>query len=174
MKSLLIALLGFGFASAHAATYTQAEVLPLFTEQYKDQCDLERGRSLQMDGQTDFVSEGTKYQLFTFVCDVAAYNSTAVYYLASEYSTPKVLAFAIPINEGKVVKGMVGATVIPYGGTLDPKTLTLTSFFKGRGVGDAFTSGTYKFEKGAMVLKKYIVDDTFDAKINPKTIVDYK
>lgn len=68
---------------------------------------------------------------------------------------------------------MTASQRIPYG-ALDQKTLIVGSRYKGRGIGDAFTNGTYKFEKGQFVLKKYEADETFDQKINPVTVVEYK
>ena len=55
----------------------------------------------------------------------------------------------------------------------DPGTQTLTSYNKWRGVGDAFSAGTWIFREGAFTLVRYDVDASYDGEQNPVTILDY-
>lgn len=179
MKSILLALLGFGFVSAHADTYTQEQVYKLFAQQFARECDLDRAKDMQMNGSANVVEGKTNYQIFTFVCNVAAYNISSVTYVASTDSAPKVATFAVPQYEYNeqtkklVVTGISATQIIPYG-DFDAKTLSISTFHKGRGVGDAFVAGTYRFVNGEFLLKKYDVDATYDGKINPVTVINYK
>jgi Protein of unknown function (DUF1176) len=44
----------------------------------------------------------------------------------------------------------------------DPKTNSISSFSKWRGIGDASSNGTWVFEDGAFVLKNFDIDPTYD------------
>lgn len=180
MKFLVILATILGVSAAHAETYTQDQVRKIFEQEYANRCsDFSRGKELQMDEAHDFTVEETKYQIFTFVCDVAAYNATAVHYLADQYTAPHAISLVVPSasydekTKTATITGFYADTVNPYG-SFDPATLTIHTHYKGRGIGDAFETGTYKFENREFMLKKYIVDLTFDQEINPITIIDYK
>ena len=53
----------------------------------------------------------------------------------------------------------------------DPKTNSISSFSKWRGIADAASNGTYAFVDGQFVLKDYDADPTFDEQQNPVTIM---
>jgi len=124
-------------------------------------------------------------RLFRFFCSMAAYNESAVYYVADDVMGVRQLQFAEPEldiryennnSEGKVEAiHIVGfqtsgwATNSDY----DEDTKTISTFNKWRGLGDASSSGTYLFRNGDFSLVQYEVDASYDGQENPQTVVDY-
>ncbi|UCI05457.1 DUF1176 domain-containing protein [Mesorhizobium sp. B1-1-8] len=124
-------------------------------------------------------------RLFRFFCSMAAYNETAVYYIANDINGVTQLQFTEPEldiryennnNEGKLesihiigFKTSGWATNSDY----DDNTKTITTSDKWRGVGDASSSGTYLFRNGDFSLVQYDVDASYDGEQNPQTIIDY-
>lgn len=133
----------------------------------------------------DAADEDRKVRLFKFGCITGAYNTGEVYYLANDYGEFRQLQFAEPQldiryenndSEGK----LLSVTVIGFrtadsiaNSFYDDKTMTIQSFSKWRGVGDASSNGTYAFKAGDFMLTKYDVDASYDGEINPQTVVDY-
>ncbi|MBF0678210.1 MAG: DUF1176 domain-containing protein [Devosia sp.] len=146
----------------------------------------------------DFASWELKYQpsysddapkevvtLVRLFCFAGAYNISHNYYIKTEFDGLRPLALAEPdydliyVNddyEGDVesleVTGMVATTTL-VNSHFDPDTLTLTSYSKWRGLGDASSSGSWTFDDGRFVLVKFEVDASYDNEVNPETIVDY-
>jgi hypothetical protein len=56
----------------------------------------------------------------------------------------------------------------------DPKDKSLTSFNKGRGIGDVYSSGKWIFRDGTFTLVHYDIDPTADEEENPHTVVDFE
>ena len=123
--------------------------------------------------------------LFRFFCGSGAYNETHVYYLQIGEDL-SVVSFAEPFIhvdyenedfEGKVlgikVAGLHAQNLL-VNSTVDAKTLTLTSFSKWRGIGDASSSGTWLFKDGEYVLSTFEVDASYDGESNPEMVVDYR
>ena len=52
----------------------------------------------------------------------------------------------------------------------DPESQTITSFSKWRGIGDAFSSGTWNFIDGHFVLTRFDVDASYDGERTPQTV----
>ena len=116
--------------------------------------------------------------LFSFPCGSGAYNTAEFYYLNIDERGPERLSFAEPNfdfkyedEEDAKLKSMALAGFSSSGSLVnsefDPKTNSITSFSKWRGVGDASSSGTWVFSDGAFELKDYDVDPTYDEEINP-------
>lgn len=124
-------------------------------------------------------------RLFRFLCDRGAYNELHAYLLADENGNVSPLQFATPEldiqyenddREGKVED----LRIIGYktdgrlvNSEYDPETLTLLSHAKWRGVGDAFSSGTWIFREGGFSLVRYDVDASYDGESEPVTLLDY-
>ncbi|RUU11721.1 DUF1176 domain-containing protein [Mesorhizobium sp. M6A.T.Ca.TU.002.02.2.1] len=124
-------------------------------------------------------------RLFRFFCSMAAYNESAVYYIAEDVSGVRQLQFASPEldihyenndSEGKVEAiNVIGFETDDQlvNSEYDDGTKTISSLNKWRGVGDASSAGTYLFRNGNFSLVQYDVDASYDGEINPQTVVDY-
>ncbi|RUU42730.1 DUF1176 domain-containing protein [Mesorhizobium sp. M6A.T.Ce.TU.002.03.1.1] len=124
-------------------------------------------------------------RLFRFFCSMAAYNESAVYYIADDVSGVRQLQFASPEldihyenndSEGKVEAiNVIGFETDDQlvNSEYDDGTKTISSLNKWRGVGDASSAGTYLFRNGNFSLVQYDVDASYDGEINPQTVVDY-
>ncbi|HEY4995217.1 MAG TPA: DUF1176 domain-containing protein [Aestuariivirga sp.] len=116
--------------------------------------------------------------LFKFVCSMAAYNETDIFYLSDTENALNRVAFAEPqmdityldTDNAKLksmkVKGFSASDLL-INADFDPKTNTISNFSKWRGIGDASSSGTWAFNEGQFVLQTYAVDPTYDEKQNP-------
>ncbi|MCW5721939.1 MAG: DUF1176 domain-containing protein [Devosia sp.] len=124
----------------------------------------------------------TLLQLF---CMSGAYNVTYSYYLYTDLEGLKPIGFATPHydvryenddSEGAVeemtITGM-GAEMTLVNPQFDPETMTLTSYSKWRGLGDASSAGTWVFVDGAFSLRHFEVDASYDGEINPEILLDY-
>lgn len=120
--------------------------------------------------------------LFSFPCGSGAYNTAEFYYLNIDALGPQRLSFAEPNFDFKysddqsaklTSMSLVGLTSSNslINSAFDPKTNSITSFSKWRGVGDASSSGTWVFMDGAFVLRDYDIDPTYDEEINPISVV---
>ena len=127
----------------------------------------------------------TQFQLAQVYCNRAAYNSSEIWLLANEYGEVRTLAlaaprFAVDYASGGDQRAVQSINVTGYGANVevsnssfDPKTLTLTSFHKWRGMGDASEGGEWVFSNGDFLLRRYDVDASWDDEVNPQTIVDF-
>lgn len=135
------------------------------------------------DGENDPKRTG---RLYGFACNRGAYNESRVYFFADERGEPRPVGFAMPEldiryatndDQSKVeavyVTGFQSAFELTNS-EFDSKTMTLTSFAKWRGVGDASAAGTWIFRNGDFALVKYDVDASYDGKIDPETVIDYQ
>lgn len=111
---------------------------------------------------------------FTITCIAGAYNESSILILDDEYDGLRIIPLASPsVNSKSLVTGMTAS--LEVGGlTYDKQTKTLTSYHKGRGIGDMSSSGTYVFSEDEVILRKYELDNTSDEKINPKVIYESK
>ena len=122
------------------------------------------------------------YRLYEFPCTAGAYNFGSIYYLADDFGEISQIQFATPeydvTNETddfeSAVTGIKLTGFYAYGIVInpdfDPKTNTLQSFSKWRGMADASSSGQWVFRHGQFVLKSYDVDASYDGEINPVRI----
>lgn len=180
MRNLFFILLAAGTVSAQAATYTKLQAHNIFEHRYGKHCELEEDNS-SMDEMFEFSIGNSKYQVFSFVCEMFAYNATGVVAWASDNSDLQFVALAVPdvsydenapAGQQYTVTGMRTEDIGPFG-TFDVNAMELHTFYKGRGIGDAFTAGTYKFDEEGFTLKKYDADFSFDGEINPGTVINY-
>lgn len=106
-------------------------------------------------------------------CMVGAYNSVSVLFLSSSEGL-QAIPLAIPLLNSKLKVVGFSADVVGGALTFDPRTQTLSSFTKGRGIGDVSNVGTYGFQRGQVVLRKYLIDATLNEKIDPKVVYENK
>ena len=123
--------------------------------------------------------------LFRFFCDRGAYNELHVYLMMDTQGVIAPLDFATPelqiqYEDDDSDKAATDMRIIGFqtermliNSDFDPDTLTITSHAKWRGVGDAFSDGTWLFRQGQFSLVKYDVDPSTDGEINPTTVLDY-
>lgn len=122
-----------------------------------------------------------RYTLYRFSCDAGAYNLIDAWMLAAPDISPEPIAFATPAfdvsyadEEQTEVEGtsVTGFTAEPtlINSSYDPETRTITSYSKWRGLGDAYESGTWRFERGRFVLIGYEADPTYDGEQTPAAI----
>lgn len=122
--------------------------------------------------------------LYHLNCGAGAYNLIDAYVLRDEYDDMSVLSFAQPTLdikyenddfEGKVQSiKIIGyeATQFLINSQVDPKAETIISSNKWRGLGDAWSSGTWHFHQGRFILVKYEVDPTYDGEETGTTIYE--
>ena len=130
----------------------------------------------------DATAAPTKATLFKFICSMAAYNETDIFYLASSDGTFSRLSFAEPQMDISYVGGdnsklksmklkAMKASGALINANFDPKTNSISNFAKWRGIGDASSAGTWALSEGEFVLQNYDVDPTYDEKQNPITVM---
>lgn len=114
--------------------------------------------------------------LYRLACAAGAYNLIDAYVLRNEYDEMSVVAFAEPELdiayenddfEGKVESIAIagyGASSTVVNSGFDPERRAITSYNKWRGIGDAWSSGTWRFHEGRFILVKYEVDAAYDEK----------
>lgn len=128
-------------------------------------------------GADDPDSHATLYQLF---CMAGAYNVVQAYVFKPENGDLSLLTFAQPTykidyadgdetqtelkNPPKVTGYSTTATMVNSG--FDAETQTLSSSAKWRGLGDAWSAGTWAFVDGEFVLKSYEIDPTYEANLD--------
>lgn len=141
-----------------------------------------RTRQPSADGS----DQGEEVRLFGFLCNRGAYNESHVFVMADAANDLRLLSFAVPEldirhendDTEKPVEAMyiIGfrsvQELVNY--EFDPATLTLTSFTKWRGVGDASTVGKYLLRDGEFTLTRYDVDASYDGDIDHETVLDYQ
>jgi hypothetical protein len=135
-------------------------------------------------------SEGTEEDkedvtLVRIFCSSGAYNESHAYYLLREYEGMTSVGFAEPAfdvtYENDNFDGAVeeittvgmSSTGLLVNSLFDPETLSIDSFSKWRGLGDASSSGQWVFRDGAFALVHFAVDASYDGEMNPEVMVDY-
>lgn len=106
--------------------------------------------------------------LYVVTCQSGAYNSSSLLVKNDLYDGLQVVPLASPKLDEKSKKTFGMTSQLLVGGiTYKEKEKTLTSFTKGRGIGDMSFSATYLLHEDSVVLKKADYDGTADGKINP-------
>lgn len=107
-------------------------------------------------------------------CYSGAYNFTSIYVTRDKEGKWSLLSFAEPtldfdyadenFSKLKAPPKIAGFTATHglVNSEYSPETQTISAGAKWRGVGDAWSAGTWKFTEGAFVLKRYEVDPTFE------------
>lgn len=124
-----------------------------------------------------------KAVLFRFSCGLYAYNVSEVYYLANQYGEIQEVAFSEPEldieyvdDTNSTVKSMkvigYSATPVLVNSVFDPKSGTISSFSKWRGIADAFSAGAWAFRDGRFVLISYVVDAAYDEREEPVDVLN--
>lgn len=123
--------------------------------------------------------------LFRFFCERGAYNELHAYLLADSSGRVAPIEFATPeleiryedddsekkATDTRIIGFQTERLLINSG--FDPQTFTITSYAKWRGVGDAFSAGSWLFRQGKFSLVKYDVDPSYNGEIDPVTVLDY-
>ena len=131
-------------------------------------------------GENDPKQHVMLYQIF---CFAGAYNLVHAYAFKAEGENFSLISFAVPTYKIEYADGdenqtqlkapprvtgfSTTATLVNSG--FDADTYTLTSSSKWRGLGDAWSSGTWEFRSGQFVLKAYAVDPTYEANLDNPT-----
>ena len=119
----------------------------------------------------------TLYRLF---CMVGAYNVVHAYVLKPENGELSLVSFAQPtfdveyaegdqmyteLKAPPVVTGFLTATTL-VNSDFDADTNTLSSSAKWRGLGDAWSAGTWQLRDGQFVLASYVIDPIYEANLD--------
>ena len=128
-------------------------------------------------GANDPDSRATLYQLF---CMAGAYNVVQAYVIKPEDGEMSLVTFAQPAykidyaegdetwtalkNPPRVTGYSTTATLVNSG--YDAETRLISSFAKWRGLGDAWSAGTWAFTGGEFVLQRYEIDPTYEANLD--------
>jgi len=127
----------------------------------------------------------SEVRIYRFLCNRGAYNESHVFVMADQFGDLKVLSFATPeldirYQDDDSEKPVESINIIGFRSEMelvnsdfDPSTLTLTSWAKWRGVGDASSNGTWILRNGEFALTRFDVDASYDGEINAETILDY-
>lgn len=122
------------------------------------------------------------FALVRFHCYYGAYNETHVFYRVDDYGEIRQVQFAVPEFDVKYVDDdfdgevdsidTAGFTSVDLlvNSTVDAETLTVVSWSKWRGIGDASSSGEWVFKSGEFVLTAFDVDASYDGAVNPQRI----
>ena len=126
-------------------------------------------------------ADDTTLNIYEFLCTRGAYNFGMIY-LKHEFGAFSPVSFAEPVLDityenpddtfeskvtGVKLKSYRASTVLINAG-YDARTKTITSFSKWRGIGDAYSAGTWVFKDGHFLLKSYEVDASYDGKSEPQ------
>lgn len=123
-------------------------------------------------GENDPDQHATLYQVF---CMAGAYNLVHAYVFKPQDDAFSLISFAEPVytydyandeqTELKAAPKLTGfsTTATLVNSEFDAEAGTLTSFSKWRGLGDAWSSGTWAFTAGVVVLSAYEIDPTYDS-----------
>ena len=116
--------------------------------------------------------------LYGFPCNRGAYNVTSVWLIERDHGGVVPITFAVP--EGDLTYAddaetrVSTYTIVGFATRLelinasfDPKTLEMTDHSKWRGLGDAFSAGSWTLKWTGFVLTRYTLDPTMNGEIDP-------
>ncbi len=192
----LIVALGIvpGVALAQGEDAAESEAYELFTAAFTEFCELDSGsaaadyyppESWELSWETDYSDEPETATLYRFFCGAGAYNVNQMYYIETDYGGPQPVSFASPhfevVYENDDFEGAVvdipitgyDSQLILTNSEFDLDTGTITSHGLWRGIGDAFSGGTWQLSEGQFILKRFEVDAQYDGEIRPKTLVRF-
>lgn len=141
--------------------------------------------SWELSWETDYSDEPETATLYKFFCGAGAYNVNHVYYIERDYDGAVPLTFATPdydvVYENDDFDGAVldipltgyNSELLLVNSEFNPETKTITSHGLWRGLGDAYSAGTWVFDEGQFILKRYEVDAQYDGESRAKTIARF-
>jgi hypothetical protein len=120
--------------------------------------------------------------LYEIFCSRGAYNFGTGFVMEYPEGVLKPVAFALPNydvdyieNEEEPYRDVRSIAVKSYEATFelvnarfDPETLTIETYGKWRGIGDASSSEYYEFSDGAFKLTRFRVDASYDGELEPQ------
>jgi hypothetical protein len=122
-------------------------------------------------------------QLVQVPCALGAYNLVTIHFLLQPSGDLEELQFAVPAYRFHTeAKGSVKHTVVDevqgfgmvralVNAVYDPETLTIQTYNKSRGVGDAYNSGRWRWNSNHnFVLEHFEADRSLDGKVTPTVI----
>ncbi|MGB0640201.1 MAG: DUF1176 domain-containing protein [Myxococcota bacterium] len=122
-------------------------------------------------------------QLVQVPCALGAYNLVYIHFLLRPNGDLEELQFAVPTYRFHTeAKGSVKYTVVDevqgfgtvralVNAVYDPETFTIQSHSKGRGVGDVYSRGRWRWNSDHnFVLEHFEADESMDGKITPTVI----
>ena len=198
MRFAAFLIMGFGvvpsIAWAQPEDPAESAAYAHFTQTFTQLCGLDvesaaadyyPPESWELNWETDYSDEPETAKLYKFFCGAGAYNVNHMYYLETEFEGANPVAFAAPhfdvVYENDDYEGAV--LDIPVTGyetqlvltntEFDPEVRSITSHALWRGIGDAFSAGTWQFEQGQFVLKHFEVDAQYDGEARPKTLARF-
>lgn len=139
-------------------------------------------QSWQLSWQPEYAEITETATLYRFFCDSGAYNVNHVYFIETEFGGLQPVGFATPsfdiVYENDDFEGdVIDITITGYTSQLlltnsefDPESQTIVSHALWRGLGDAFSTGTWRFSEGQFVLTRYDVDAQYDGEADPQTL----
>jgi hypothetical protein len=181
VKTLLLTAAFVLSSTAAMAALSPEKVVAQAKADFGANCDGEYLPEISAKDRVQTVTLKEEFAEITYhavLCNMAAYNSDGVIYyetIVGDGIEPKLMQIHLTepvLGPRNGIKGYKAMATAPGAG-IDEKGM-LTTFMKARGIGDAFTSATYKLEAGEATLVKYVVDNTLDGRINPKTIINIK
>ncbi|MGD9914354.1 MAG: DUF1176 domain-containing protein [Rhizobiaceae bacterium] len=127
----------------------------------------------------------TTIHLVRFACNMAAYNTTEVFYAVDQYGQAQAMSFAHPdldvrYENDDTTDKVKSVTIIGYTSSdqqvnseFSPDEKAIYASSKWRGIGDASSSGKWLFRSGQFTLVHYEVDASYDGEANPETVLDF-
>jgi hypothetical protein len=138
----------------------------------------ENNRIHRFDFKYEYDTDADAAHVFTLYelhCMSGAYNVGNIYVTLSWDNKYQLLSFAEPsldirYKDAETMTELMGAprvtgyraTSILINSSFDPATKTITSRSNWRGLGDAWSSGTWTFDDGQFILTGYDVDPVYD------------
>lgn len=123
----------------------------------------------------------SKAVLFRFPCSMAAYNESAVYFLATREGLFPVsfvqpdLAISYEDTDSTKLKAMTvksfSAVFELVNSDFNPTDKTIGTYSKWRGLGDASSNATYAFRDRRFVLTDFDVDPTYNEEMDPIAVI---
>ena len=190
---LVSALPAIGFAQQEAGS--EEDAFTRFSQSFPELCygledsaaaEYYANESWDLSWEPEYSDTPQTATLYKFFCGSGAYNVNHMYYLETEYEGLVPVAFATPqfdvVYENDDFEGAVldmpmtgyGTQLLLTNSEFDPDSMTITSHALWRGLGDAFSAGTWTFDEGQFVLIRYEVDAQYDGEANPEILVSFK
>lgn len=182
-------------ALAQQEDLSQSDAYVRFSESFPELCygledsaaaEYYPNESWELSWETEYSDAPQTATLYKFFCGSGAYNVNHMYYLETEYDGLAPVAFATPlfdvVYENDDFEGAVldmpltgyGTQLLLTNSEFDPETMTISSHALWRGIGDAFSAGTWTFRDGQFALIRYDVDAQYDGEVDPETLVSFK